>query len=182
MLCLSCGVSSMPGSTYCIGCGKSLNYRICNKGHKNPLSNAVKRCGECGSQALSDGTPAITLTGISRIISWAVVLSLLFWALHHLFSIASWCCYTLFWCIRNIVKWNEPYFSRYVGNAVVWILMVWILSFLLPHEYGAKLRRLMWDLLISSIRFVARLLPKLASLIYRLIEGSNENRGKRRRK
>src|SRR6476646_7974291 len=53
--CTSC-FRFQPGSpTYCAYCGRSLDVRICSRGHRNPRN--VQFCSECGSSELSTPTP-----------------------------------------------------------------------------------------------------------------------------
>ena len=45
-----------PGSpTFCSGCGRSFEVRICSRGHRNP--RGVQFCTECGSGDLSTPAP-----------------------------------------------------------------------------------------------------------------------------
>jgi len=52
---------------FCQYCRRTWNYRLCEKGHKNPLDPNINFCIECGSPNLTDGMKE-TLS--SKIFGW----------------------------------------------------------------------------------------------------------------
>lgn len=57
--CTACFRYSMGQPTFCTGCGRSFDHRICSRGHANP--RGVRFCAQCGSGELSTATPPATL-------------------------------------------------------------------------------------------------------------------------
>lgn len=170
MICLACGVSSPPGSIYCVGCGRALGSRVCVNGHRNELSTK-KFCATCGTDKLSDGTNCISLGCLSRAFSWGIALAVVIWSLHHLALIVGWIWHAGCWSIRTLIAWNQPDSYRFLNMVFCWILMILIISIFLPKDVGNNVRRKLGAFMLWCGRMVIAIICFSAKLILFLVEG-----------
>ena len=174
MFCLSCKISSPPGSVFCTGgCGKSLGCRICHKGHR--CSILARHCGECGSSQLSDPSRALGLGGVSRLLSWGGAIAAAYWALHHLVLIVMGVWHLAWWCVGTLFAWNQPYSGFCVRMVLDWVLLIWLVSLFLPKEKGSHLRQRLWATLIKAFHVSLQVARWSAAATYRLVEGAVES-------
>lgn len=156
ILCFGCRRVSSSGSRYCDGCGLGLGVRICEDGgHTNALSAQV--CRVCGSGDLSDGTRAVSLLLLCRLI--VILLGIAAWK----YFLAPNAGLLLGVSVKGILSTaafltntTATQLAGALQAAVAFLLALWLLGvslYPLP-EQGGSLGRTLRGMPLSILRFI----------------------------
>ena len=151
MLCLRCWNWWPAGSRYCGVCQRSLNARVCPEGHNNPLWGPQLTCNTCNQPLLHPGTLGLPMGWIAKGLYLFVFLGVGWQVVLHLNWILSRMWQTTIWLLCQGLCHIPPAFYRLVENLIVWWISLYLLSHLLPKEFGGPFRG--WLVRIVQIGF-----------------------------
>lgn len=167
ILCTSCRHASPSGSTYCQDCSRSLNCRVCDKGHRN--GTGARACTACGSLNLSEpargvrlGWLALALSTAAAVFAWKALLAyagVLLPALGRGGLEAT----------AFLLNTSACCLVSFINSAFAWLIVLWLFGHLLGllpgkgGSIGAWLRGL--PLLLA--RTISRRLPGAGRMLVR---------------
>ena len=141
MYCLRCHHASPVGAVFCGRCGRSFGCRVCGSGHRSPAY--AKWCVACGKpgKELSEATPFVPVSGISRIMGWGAMLACLLFVLRNPAPAASGAASATLWLVSHALGVSDCAVVRAVRLGAYLVVLAYLLSYLLPASAGAAVRR-----------------------------------------
>ena len=175
MYCLSCYFASPVGSTFCSRCGRGFGAKICSSGHKSPRgSRYCIVCAKAGND-LSEATNYLAIAWVSRAIGWLLMAWCMLLVVRNPVGFALLFAHGGLWALSAALGASECAVLRAIYRAILWLSVIYLLSFLLPGGAGATCRRGLIHLIgqfFKCTRFVVVGAYRLARL---LLEGARKS-------
>ncbi|MFN3650403.1 MAG: double zinc ribbon domain-containing protein [Armatimonadota bacterium] len=138
--CGYCSAWNKSTHRVCPSCGRPAKGRLCRRCRADVPKDA-SYCTNCGSSRLTEAAvrklPLPTTLPL-RLALLAGILLLLWLAIH-------------------LLRWVLHGALSFAAHALVWVVVAWLLTGILPRPWGAKARGAVWTTLKYSVEFLRNL-------------------------
>jgi hypothetical protein len=126
IFCTACKYTCPAGSIYCPRCTRSLNCRLCDKGHKNSLSSAILACKTCQSLTLSEGAIGVPLGWVSSLLT--LTLAVFAWKalLAHAATVLSLLGRALLGTAAFLLNTQSGCLAMLFREMLAWVVVLWL--------------------------------------------------------
>ena len=181
MVCLRCMYASPIGSTFCARCGAGFGARVCSSGHANPpTARFCTHCGKTDSE-LSAATNYLSIRPVAVVLACAATLGLFLYLVHHIACVLG----VILTLMAAALGTSPCAVVCWIYRAAVWVIAVYLLSFLLPRGAGPWVRNAMGAVLSKAPRVlwtVARAAWRVSILLLGSAVEDHKDRKKGERK
>jgi hypothetical protein len=179
IFCTACRYACPSGSVYCPRCARSLNCRLCDKGHKNSLSSAVLACRLCQSLTLSEGAIGIPLGWMISLLTLVIAVFLWKTLLAHLAAVLALVGNAFLGIAAFLLNTYPNCLALLLREMLAWVVVLWLFGHglgFLPSKggsVGSWLRGLPLLLLRRATPFAVSSLRLLIAGVRRLFWGGS---------